>query len=383
VVPAAGGRVTGSGFDRTKRKVRRAPLATVDEMVTSSKASDTQRWRAVMAKDAAADGAFVFAVRTTGVFCRPSCGARRPRRENVQFFADHAAAIAAGFRACRRCQPLAPHADAQARTALVAQVCRWLDREQPPTLAELAARSGYSQWHLQRVFTAAVGVSPKAYATARRAARLQRELAAGAAVTVAMHRTGYGSTSRLQRGAERAVGMLPKRARDGGRGERITAVVVACSLGRALVAATERGLCAILLGDDDEALFADLHARFPHAEHQRGDRAFQDSVRAAIACVDGQATDPGLPLDVRGTAFQQRVWTALRALPTGRTIDYAGLARSLGMPRGARAVAAACAANPIAVVVPCHRVVRGCGDLAGYRWGIERKRALLSRERNR
>lgn len=215
--------------------------------------------------------------------------------------------------------------------ALVAQVRRWLEGEQPPPLAELARRSGYSQWHLQR-------------------------------------------------GAERAVGMLPKSARDGGRGERITAVVVACSLGRALVAATARGLCAILLGDDDEALFADLRARFPHAEHQRGDRAFSSSVRAAIACVDGQATDPGLPLDVRGTAFQQRVWTALRALPAGRTIDYAGLARCLGLPRGARAVAAACATNPLAVVVPCHRVVRGDGELAGYRWGIERKRALLARE---
>jgi AraC family transcriptional regulator of adaptative response/methylated-DNA-[protein]-cysteine methyltransferase len=375
--------VTRPEFDRTKRKVRRAPLATVGAMVTSSRASDAQRWLAVKAKDAAADGRFVFAVRTTGVFCRPSCGARRPRRENVRFFTDPAAAIAAGFRACRRCQPLAPHADAKARTALIAQVCHWLDREPPPTLAELATRSGYSRWHLQRVFTAAVGVSPKAYAMARRADRLQQELTAGAAVTTAMHRAGYGSTSRLQRGAERAVGMLPKRARDGGRGERITAVVVACSLGRALVAATAHGLCAILLGDDDEALFADLLARFPHAEHRRGDRGFENSVRAAIACVDGQATDPGLPLDVRGTAFQQRVWAALRALPKGRTIDYAGLARSLGMPRGARAVAAACAANPLAVVVPCHRVVRGDGDLAGYRWGVERKRALLARERNR
>jgi AraC family transcriptional regulator of adaptative response/methylated-DNA-[protein]-cysteine methyltransferase len=264
---------------------------------------------------------------------------------------------------------------------LVVQVCRWLDdAERPPSLAELARRSGYSPFHLQRTFRAIVGTTPRAYATARRVERLRTQLARGASVTAAMHRAGYGSSSRLHADAERVLGMQPSRLRRGGAGERIDYHTAACALGRVLVAATARGVCAVLLGDDDATLVDELAQRFKAAERCAGDAAFAARVRAVVACVDGEATDPLLPFDVRGTAFQQRVWQALTRIPRGRTIDYAGLAAELGMPRGARAVAAACAANPIAVLVPCHRVVRGDGELAGYRWGLARKQALLARE---
>lgn len=334
-----------------------------------------------MDRDPAADGAFVFAVRTTGVYCRPSCGARRPRRENVAFFADGAAARAAGHRACKRCAPDAPHADRAQRTRLLATVCGWLDAaESPPRLRELAARAGYSPFHLQRLFRAEFGVSPRVYAQARRAERLRGELAAGRSVTAAMQRVGYGSSSRLHHAAERALGMQPRRVRDGGLGERIEFVVAPCALGKALVAATARGLCAILLGDDAAALQADLRRRFPRAELQAGDRAFRERVRDVVACLDGSKASPGLPLDLRGTLFQLRVWQELQRIPAGATADYTAIAKRLGMPRGARAVAKACGDNPVAVVVPCHRVVRKGGDLAGYRWGLERKRALLQRE---
>lgn len=334
-----------------------------------------------MTRDTTADGTFVFAVCTTGVFCRPSCPARRPLRANVAFFADAATARAAGFRACKRCAPEAATSPADERRALVVQICRWLDdAERPPTLAELARRAGYSPFHLQRTFRAIVGTTPRAYAAARRVERLRTQLAGGASVTTAMGRAGYGSSSRLHADAERGLGMQPKRARRGGDGERIEYHTAACSLGRVLVAATARGVCAVLLGDDDEALVDELAERFPRAERGVGDASFAARMRAVLACVDGDGPAPELPFDVRGTVFQQRVWQTLRRIPRGRTVDYAELAAQLGMPRGARAVAAACAANPIAVLVPCHRVVRGDGELAGYRWGLARKRALLARE---
>lgn len=336
---------------------------------------------AVAARDPAADGRFVFAVRTTGVYCRPSCGARRPRPEHVVFFADGTAARAAGFRACKRCAPDAPHADHAQRTRLVATVCRWIDAAAtPPRLAELAARAGYSPFHLQRLFVATLGLSPRAYADARRDERLRTQLAAGRPVTVAMQRAGFGSTSRLHHAAERALGMQPKRARAGGAGERITFVVVPCALGKALVAATARGLCAILLGDDAAPLEADLRRRFAKADLVRGDAAWRAQLAAVVACIDGEASGDQLPLDLRGTVFQQRVWRELQRIPKGCTADYSTIARRLDLPNGARAVAKACGDNPLAVVVPCHRVVRADGGLAGYRWGLARKRALLSRE---
>ena len=342
---------------------------------------DARAWAQVLARDPAAEGAFVFAVRTTGIYCRPTCGARRPRRENVAFYADGASARAAGFRACRRCAPDAPLADRMQRTRLLATVCRWLDTAgSPPRLRDLAARAGYSPFHLQRVFQAEIGVSPRAYAQACRDERLRRELAAGCTVTAAMQRAGFGSTSRLHHATERALGMQPRRVRDGGAGERIGFVLVPCSLGQALVAATARGLCAILLADEAAGLEADLRRRFPRAQVQPGDEALRDRVREVVAYLDGAKVSPGLPLDLRGTVFQLRVWRELQRIPAGATSDYSTIATRLGMPRGARAVAKACGDNPVAVLVPCHRVVRKGGDLAGYRWGLERKRALLARE---
>lgn len=343
--------------------------------------TDAAKWRAVCARDAAHDGHFVFAVRTTGIYCRPSCGARRPNRENVRFFADAVAAQRGGFRACKRCRPEALHGEAAATRAWVVAVCRRIEAaDRPPTLAELAAHAGYSPFHLQRTFRAVVGTTPRGYAKAVRAERLRSALSRGERVTAAQQRSGYASSSRLHADAEQVLGMQPRRARAGGAGERIEFHTAPCTLGRVLVAATAKGLCAVLLGDDDAMLQQELAERFPRAERLRGDAAYVARVRAVLACIDGIDVDPGLPFDVRGTSFQQRVWLALQRIPVGRTIDYAGLAAELGMPRGARAVAAACAANPLAVLVPCHRVVRGDGSLAGYRWGVAKKRALLQRE---
>lgn len=273
------------------------------------------RWQAVLGRAASADGTFVFAVRTTGVYCRPSCGARRPRPENVVFFTAPAAARAAGFRACKRCAPDAESSDAETRTRLVAQVCTWID-EAPtiPRLGDLAARAGYSTFHLQRMFRAVLGISPRAYAATRRAERLRAGLRAGDTVTAAMHRAGYGSASRLHADAGRVLGMLPRTARAGGRGERIEYAVERCSLGRVLVAMTARGVCAILLGDAEPVLAAELASRFPEAGLHRGNTAFGRKVATVVACVDGGRADPGLPLDLRGTAFQQRVWQALCAI---------------------------------------------------------------------
>jgi AraC family transcriptional regulator of adaptative response/methylated-DNA-[protein]-cysteine methyltransferase len=343
---------------------------------------DTARWRAVCARDAAADGTFVFAVATTGIYCRPSCPARRPHRRNVSFLPDGAAARAAGFRACKRCAPDAVRSPRAQRDALVAEVCRWLDAaERPPTLGQLASRAGYSPFHLQRVFVATTGLSPRAWATARRAERLRTALRGGATVTAAMHCAGYGSTRALHADGERALGMQPRRARAGGAGETIEYAVARSTLGETLVAATERGVCAILLGDDDAELEADLRRRFPRAELRRAGPGFRARLRAAIAHVDGDPRAEALPLDLRGTAFQQRVWRELRRVRSGTTTSYAAIAARLGMPNAARAVGAAIGSNPVAVVVPCHRVLRSDGQLCGYRWGVDKKRALLERER--
>jgi AraC family transcriptional regulator, regulatory protein of adaptative response / methylated-DNA-[protein]-cysteine methyltransferase len=344
---------------------------------------DGARWTAVCARDAAQDGAFVFAVRTTGVYCRPSCGARRPARSNVQFFADGEAARAAGFRACKRCAPDARTSDARQRAALVAQVCAWIDAQAtPPTLAQLAERAGYSPFHLQRLFRAGLGVTPREYAASRRTKRFAAALAGGASVTAASQRVGFTSSSRVHAAAQQ-LGMSPSRVRAGGAGETLVWIVAPCAFGLALVASSQRGICAVLLGDDESALVADLQQRFPRAVLQRGARAFAADVRAVLACVDGAPADAALPLDLRGTAFQLRVWRELQRIPAGSTVSYAELAARLGAPKGARAVASACAQNAVAVVVPCHRVVRGNGELSGYRWGVERKRALLERERRR
>jgi AraC family transcriptional regulator of adaptative response/methylated-DNA-[protein]-cysteine methyltransferase len=311
------------------------------------------RWRAIAARDPAADGTFLYAVRTTGVYCRPSCGARTPRRENVSFFTVAADAERAGFRPCKRCRPDLP-APSERNAQLVAQLCRLIDRaEQPVTLAALAQHSGLSPYHLHRVFKAVTGLTPRAYAAAGRGRRLRAALEGDDRVTDAIYQAGYASSGRFYEESDRLLGMTPTTWRTGGAGTAIRFAVGQCSLGAILVAATTRGVCAILIGDDPDALARQLQDQFPRADLIGGDAEFEGRMAAVVAFVEAPAVGLALPLDVRGTAFQQRVW---------------------------RAIAQACAANTLAVAIPCHRVVRMDGRLSGYRWGVERKRALLARE---
>ncbi|MFE1572100.1 bifunctional DNA-binding transcriptional regulator/O6-methylguanine-DNA methyltransferase Ada [Comamonas odontotermitis] len=351
----------------------------------SQRAQQTQadpRWADVRARDAGADGRFVYAVRTTGVFCRPSCSSRQAKPENVSFFDSPAQAQAAGYRACKRCQPDAPAKPGHA--ALMAQLCQWIaTAEEEPSLADLAERAGMSPFHLQRVFKAAVGVSPKAYAKAQRRQRLQAALGdaqEAPRVIDAIFDAGFASTAQLYRDSQAVLGMTPRQYRTGGAAQNIRFGVGECSLGPILVAATEQGICAILLGDDADALVQDLQQRFPKAQLAGGDAAFERWMAQVIGFVDEPSRGLALPLDVRGTAFQQQVWQALRRIPVGSTVSYSELARTLGMPQASRAVAGACAANAIAVAIPCHRVVRSDGEISGYRWGVDRKRALLRHE---
>lgn len=351
----------------------------------SQRAQQTQadpRWADVRARDAGADGRFVYAVRTTGVFCRPSCSSRQAKPENVSFFDSPAQAQAAGYRACKRCQPDTPAKPGHA--ALMAQLCQWIaTAEEEPSLADLAERAGMSPFHLQRVFKAAVGVSPKAYAKAQRRQRLQAALGdaqEAPRVIDAIFDAGFASTAQLYRDSQAVLGMTPRQYRTGGAAQHIRFGVGECSLGPILVAATEQGICAILLGDDADALVQDLQQRFPKAQLAGGDAAFERWMAQVIGFVDEPSRGLALPLDVRGTAFQQQVWQALRRIPVGSTVSYSELARTLGMPQASRAVAGACAANAIAVAIPCHRVVRSDGEISGYRWGVDRKRALLQHE---
>lgn len=342
---------------------------------------DAARWAAVQARDAAADGRFVYSVATTGVYCRPSCASRPARRENVAFHATNADAEAAGFRPCRRCRPNG-ESPAEARAAAVARACRIIDAaEEPPTLADLAAAVGLSPHHLHRAFRAATGLTPRDWAAARRAERARAGLAAGKAVTTALYDAGFNASSRFYEAAPAILGMRPAQFRAGGRDAAIRHAVAPSTLGLVLVAATDRGVCAIEMGDEAEALVASLRRRFPNATFAAGDAAFAQLVGDVVALVDGRGDGAALPLDIRGTAFQQSVWQALREIPPGTTLSYAELADRLGRPTAARAVAAACAANSLAVAIPCHRIVRGDGSLSGYRWGVARKRALLQRER--
>lgn len=341
------------------------------------------RWARVVAKDPAADGTFVFAVETTGVYCRPSCGARTPRPENVSFHATCAEAERAGFRACKRCSPELPPL-AERNAALVAELCRELDREDTmPRLDDLARARGLSVSHLSRTFKAVTGLTPKAYADARRVERVQNELRSARSVTQAIYDAGYGGSSRFYEAQSRTLGMTASAYRRGGRGEQIAYAVVPCRLGQLLVAATEKGACCILLGDETEALVGDLAARFPAAHLVSDAESLTTLVSEIVRLVDRphEPSSLELPLDLRGTAFQRRVWQALRDLPAGRTVTYEELARSIEAPKSARAVASACARNPLAVAVPCHRVIGKDGSLSGYRWGLERKRELLRLER--
>jgi AraC family transcriptional regulator, regulatory protein of adaptative response / methylated-DNA-[protein]-cysteine methyltransferase len=346
----------------------------------SAQTTDDPRWRAVVARDPASDGTFVYSVRTTGVYCRPSCPSRAARPENVRFHASGAAAAAAGFRPCKRCTPDLPSL-LERHTATATKACRRIEAAvEPPTLEALAWEAGMSPFHFHRVFRSVTGLTPRAYAIAHRGRRVRRELERSTTVTQAIYESGYHSNGRFYAKANAVLGMTPTVYRAGGATTEIRFAIGECSLGSILVARSERGVCAILLGDDPEALARQLQERFPRAELIGGDAEFEELVAKVVGFVEAPGIGLDLPLDVQGTAFQQRVWQALREIPAGRTATYAEVASRIGAPTAVRAVAGACAANALAVAIPCHRVVRTDGSLSGYRWGVERKRALLERE---
>jgi AraC family transcriptional regulator of adaptative response/methylated-DNA-[protein]-cysteine methyltransferase len=350
------------------------------EMTTASYATDAERWAAVQRRDRDADGVFYYSVRTTGVYCRPSCAARPALRKNVAFHASCAAAEQAGFRPCLRCKPDAPPL-AERHALVVAQACRLIDQaEDQPDLDSLAQACGMSRFHFHRIFKAHTGITPKAYAAAQRARRMQQGLGQASTVTEAIYAAGFNSSGRFYASSGQMLGMTPKKFRAGGSGASIRFAIGACSLGAILVAATDKGICAILMGDDPELLARDLQDRFPNAELRGAEADFEQTIAQVVGLVEAPGIGLDLPLDVRGTAFQQRVWQALREIPCGQTVSYAELAARIGLAGGARAIAGACAANPVAVAIPCHRVVRNDGSISGYRWGVERKQALLERE---
>jgi AraC family transcriptional regulator, regulatory protein of adaptative response / methylated-DNA-[protein]-cysteine methyltransferase len=336
-----------------------------------------EHWRALVRRDPRFDGVFYYGVQTTGVYCKPSCSARRPRRENVVFHATTADAERQGYRACRRCRPDRREG---AHDELVQRLCVRIERaEAPLSLAELSKEVGLSPYHLQRVFKRVTGLSPKAFAQAAQGRRLRKELSRAASVTHASYSAGVSSSSRLHARAKEQLGMTPSRFRRGGAGERIWFAVGRCSLGALLVAETERGVCAVLLGDEERQLQEELRALFPNAELLPAGKGRSATLGEVVAVLE-QGAAGALPLDLRGTLFQQRVWEALRKIPRGETRSYSELALSLGVPDAVRAVASACARNQVALLVPCHRVLRADGSLAGYRWGLGRKRELLERE---
>jgi AraC family transcriptional regulator of adaptative response/methylated-DNA-[protein]-cysteine methyltransferase len=342
--------------------------------------SDSQRWAAIVRREPGADGVFYYAVRTTGVYCRPSCGARRALRANVRFFDSPAAAERAGFRACKRCHPDGAGLK-QRHAGLVARACRLIDQaETMPDLAALAHDAGISRFHFHRLFKGHTGMTPKAYITAQRARRVREQLQRSGSITGAIYDAGFGSNGRFYAGSDAALGMTPSTYRGGGAGTQIRFAVGECSLGALLVGATDKGVCAILLGDDANALLRELEQRFPKARLLGGDRGFERLVAQVAGLVEDPASALDLPLDLRGTAFQLRVWQALRKIRPGTTTSYSELARRLGRPGSARAVGGAVAANALAVAIPCHRVICRDGSLSGYRWGVSRKRALLARE---
>ncbi|MBJ8674383.1 bifunctional DNA-binding transcriptional regulator/O6-methylguanine-DNA methyltransferase Ada [Citrobacter freundii] len=341
--------------------------------------TDDDRWQSVVDRDVNADGQFVFAVQTTGVFCRPSCRAKHALRKNVRFFADAQQAQDAGFRPCKRCQPDKDSAQ-QHRLDKIARACQLLEQESPLTLDELAQQVAMSPYHLHRLFKATTGMTPKVWQQSWRARRLRDALAKGVPVTQAILNAGFPDSSSYYRKADQALGMTAKQFRKGGDNVSVRYTLADCALGRCLVAESERGICAILLGDDDATLVADLHALFPAAQDVPADANFQQRVREVIVAINSRDAPLSLPLDIRGTAFQQQVWQALRTIPCGETVSYQQLASAIGKPKAVRAVASACGANKLAIVIPCHRVIRGDGALSGYRWGIARKAQLLHRE---
>jgi len=347
--------------------------------------NNPELWNAVLSRDASRDGSFVFAVRSTGIYCRPSCPARRPRREQVRFFQLPEAAEQAGFRACRRCHPRrAKTADPQIE--LVRQICHAIDEhdEEPLTLKTLSAETGVSAHHLQRTFKDVMGITPRQYKENRRLANFKANLKSGANVTDAMYDAGYGSSRSLYETSSARLGMTPATYGRGGRGMRIIYTIADCALGRVLVAATERGVCSVALGDSDSELVTALFSEYPNASIDSKDTAISPSLNLWLSKVlehmNGKTAHIDLPLDLQATAFQWRVWEELRRIPLGDTRSYQDIAKAIGKPNAVRAVAGACAGNHVALVIPCHRVIREDKNLGGYRWGLERKRNLLERE---
>jgi AraC family transcriptional regulator of adaptative response/methylated-DNA-[protein]-cysteine methyltransferase len=342
---------------------------------------NTRRWQAVLDRDGALDGAFVFGVSSTGIFCRPSCPAKRPRRQNVSFF-DHALqAEQSGYRACLRCRPKA--VDGNPQSAMVRAICRYIEQhmEDRLTLALLAKEFRRSPFHLQRTFKSVLGVSPKAYIDACRLRQVKQNLQAGHSVTTALYAAGYGSSSRLYERTAKQLGMTPEKYRRGAVAAVVRYTIGGSPLGRMLIAATDKGICAIQFGDSDEQLQQGLMREFPFATRRRDDAAMAEWRVNLTRLMEGRETNSSLPLDIRATAFQRRVWEALQRIPRGETRSYSAVAKRIGMPKAARAVARACATNPVAVAIPCHRVVRQDGEFGGYRWGIDRKERLLTLEK--
>jgi AraC family transcriptional regulator, regulatory protein of adaptative response / methylated-DNA-[protein]-cysteine methyltransferase len=345
-----------------------------------TEASDDPRWNAVVTRDATRDGEFVFAVSSTGVYCRPSCAARRPRRENVQFFVRTEEAERAGYRACLRCRPKSFSGNRESDG--VKAICRFIEQhlDEPLTLDRLGKEFHQSPFHLQRRFKAVLGITPREYADSCRLRLLKRNLQAGDSVTRAMYDAGYGSSSRLYEKTASQLGMTPDKYRRGAIAAAIRYTCADSPLGRMLIAATERGICSIQFGRSDGELMAGLKREFPFAARKADEGGLQSWVNSLLRHMRGKDLDSSLPLDIRATAFQRRVWEYLQSIPFGATRSYSQVAKSIGRPRAVRAVARACATNPVAVAIPCHRVVRQDGSMAGYRWGIERKKTLLELE---
>lgn len=339
-------------------------------------------WQAVVAKDKRFDGQFVFAVSSTGIYCRPSCPARRARRDRVTFFSLPEAAEHAGFRECRRCHPRNLSA-LDPQVELVQRACRLIESEDEEKLGldALSKQLGLSSFHLQRTFKSVMGVTPKQYSEACRARRFRTSVQRGESITAAMYDAGYGSSSRLYERAESELGMTPATYGRGGRAMKINYTVASSPLGQLLVAATTKGICMVSLGDKDIELEANLHREFAAAEIARDDAKLRAAVAEIVKHLEAKQPRIELPLDIRATAFQRQVWEALQAIPLGETRSYSEVAKEIGRPSAVRAVARACATNPVALVIPCHRVIREDKSLGGYRWGLERKKALLASEK--
>ena len=345
--------------------------------------SAASRWQAVVRRDAEADGEFVYAVKTTGVYCRPSCPSRAAKRQNVEFFDTSALAVAAGYRACKRCQPEAI-SQQQKWNAMVLQACQAIEQSASAlSLEQLAHQAGISRYHFHRIFKAVTGLTPKAFHQAVQARRVTASLLSAPSITEAIYDAGFNSAGRFYTDAHALLGMSPRSFRQGGAGEYIRYAVEPCALGWVLIAATRQGVCAIEFDETVETLTLRIHARFPQAQFEPADAEFQRFISRVIRYLDQPQGVLELPLDVRGTVFQRRVWQALQTIPAGQTASYSEVAERIGQPKAFRAVAHACAGNPVAVAIPCHRVIRANGALSQYRWGVERKAALLRLERKK